>query len=88
MKTHNYEHRIDPVDGMVRDCTPKEFVEWLVKYKGLKECDAENVEINLREQFKWHRLQGRLDRRPSLILIAELWNLRGSVTKLDMPEKS
>lgn len=85
MKTNAYEERIDPVDSMVRDCTAKEFVGWLVQYKKLSPDQAENVEMNLREQFKWHRLQGRLDRRPWFIMLAELWGLRGKVSKLMRP---
>lgn len=81
------DDREDPVLRAVRDLTAKEVVEWLVKYKGLPESSADNVESNLREQFKWHRLQGRLDHNSTAALIAELWLLRGKVSRLRSPKE-
>jgi hypothetical protein len=68
--------RPDPVDRMVRDCTAAEFTDWLVWAKSMPEECRENTESNLREQFKWHRLQGRLDHQSFLSLLAHLWGLR------------
>ncbi len=82
------DKRDDPVDRLVRDCTPAEFVEWLVKYKKLPPEQAENVEINLREQFKWHRLQGRLDRPSFAAVLAQLLGLRGSPSRLRRPDEN
>jgi hypothetical protein len=67
--------RADPVDRMVADSTPSEFVAWMVKYHGLpdKPWTRETVESNLAEQFRWHRLRGRLDRHPWLAALVELW---------------
>lgn len=79
------DERSDPVSRCIRDLTAEEVTEWLVKYKGLKEGDAENVASNLREQFKWHRLQGRLDRNTTAALIAELLCLRADLKRLERP---
>lgn len=70
---------------MVRDTTPEEFVEWLVEYHGLPKGSARTVEMNLREQFKWHRLQGRLDRNTTAGLVAELLLMRRSPMTLEKP---
>jgi hypothetical protein len=51
----------DPVSKLVRAMSAKEIVDWLVKHHGLNERSKETVEMNLREQMRWHRLQGRLD---------------------------
>lgn len=51
----------DPVERIIRNMTAKEFVDWLVEYKGLPNGSAENVRMNLDEQFKYHNLQGRLN---------------------------
>lgn len=81
-----WSERKDPVARMVCDSTAEEFVEWMVKYKKLDPAQAENVESNLREAFKWHRLQGRIDRSPLLQTIAVLLGLRQSVSALEKPE--
>lgn len=85
---HSCEDRKDPVDRMLRDCMAKEFTDWMLQYKSLIPAEAENVEVNLREQFKWHRLQGRIDQSPLLIFIATLWGLRGSVARLNKPKNA
>lgn len=77
---------VDPVQRMVRCLSAKEITEWLIKYKDLPESQAENVESNIREQLKWQRLQGRLDRYPFLILLAKLWRLRYDVKNLERPK--
>ena len=81
------DQRPDPVDRMIRDLTPAETVAWLVRYKGLSEDVADNVESNLRESFKWQRLQGRLDQTPWLAVLASLWGLRSEVSRLETPKK-
>lgn len=80
------DKRDDPVDRMLRDCTAGEFVEWMVRYHGLSTDSAKTIEINLREQFKWHRLQGRLDRPSALTVLAQIVGARGSVSQLNTPE--
>lgn len=77
--------RKDPVDQMVRDMTAKEVVDWLVEYHRLPKSSASTVESNLREQFKWHRLQGRLDRGGFALIVACMLNMRSSVMKLVRP---
>lgn len=81
------DDRKDPVEQLVRDCSAAEMVEWLVKYKHLHPNEAENVEINLREQFRWHRLQGRLDRCNTAAIIAELLLMRRSPMTLLSPKE-
>lgn len=65
----------DPINQMVKDMTPEEFVSWMVEHHGLPDNDyAKRIIIsNLTEQFHWHRLRGRLDRHPWLAALAELW---------------
>jgi hypothetical protein len=77
------------VDAMVLNLTPAECVEWLVEYKGLPNDPQtiENVEMNLREQFKWHRLQGRLDQGGFFYFLACLLGLYRSVRSLEKPVK-
>ena len=77
----------DPVQDMVRALSAEEYAEWMVKYHGLPEASARTIELNLREAFKWHRLQGRLDRHPSLAVLAELLMLRQSAKALKTPER-
>jgi len=77
----------DPVQRRIRALTAEEFAAWLVQHRGLPEVSAETVIINLREQFQWHRLQGRLDRRPALAILARLWGLRQSVRCLERPNR-
>ena len=77
--------RKDPVLRMVCDCTAEELVEWMVKYHGLPPDTSGTVTMNLREQFKWHRLQGRLDQNTTAGLIAQLLVLRADLSKLDKP---
>lgn len=73
---HASSLRDDPVDRMIADCTATEFVDWLIWRGSAEESDKNTLISNLNEQFKWHRLQGRLDRRPGLAVLAELWGLR------------
>lgn len=88
MEPTSVELRKDPVGRMVCDLTPKEFVDWMVKYHGLPADTGETVESNLREQYKWHRLQGRLDRGWRVFsALAELIGLRQSATVLERPSK-
>ena len=86
--TKSVDERTDPVSRMVRNMTAQETVDWLVKYHGLPESSAATVEANLREQYKWHRLQGRLDTRPTAAVVAQLLCLRQSVKALEKPEKN
>jgi len=79
------DKRPDPVSRLVRNIEAREMVQWLVQYHGLPESSAETVESNLREQFKWHRLQGRLDARPIAAVIAELFAMRHSPMILNTP---
>lgn len=88
MKEMECRSRVDPVDRMIPDCTAAEFTAWLVEYKGVHPECAENVESNLREQFRWHRLQGRLDRSPASAVIAELIGMRAALTKLERPAET
>ncbi|MBN3822299.1 hypothetical protein G3O00_01530 [Burkholderia sp. Ac-20384] len=76
----------DPVQGMVRALSAKEMVDWMVKHHGLPEGARQTVEMNLREQFKWHRLQGRLDRGGWLNFFATLFGLKQSPLALNKPE--
>lgn len=72
MKDAECNLRKDPVDRLVRDLTAEEMVDWLIEYKGLPEHSRENTIANLQEQFNWHRLRGRLDRIPTLLVLADL----------------
>lgn len=67
----------------VRDLSAEAFTAWLIECHGLPESAQLTVVGNLREQFKWHRLQGRLDRHPVLSLLAELLALRWPVKTLE-----
>lgn len=88
MEPTSVELRTDPVGRMVCDLTPKEFVDWMVKYHGLPPESAKTVESNLLEQYKWHRLQGRLDRGWQVLsALAELVGLRQSPMVLEYPKK-
>ena len=62
----------DPVDRLVRNTTAEEITDWLIKYHGLSEHSRDVVTSNLRQQFLWHRLRGRLDRHPFFALVLEL----------------
>lgn len=84
----NCDDRKDPVDRMIRDMTAEETVAWMVKYHGLSEGSAETVAMNLREQYKWHRLQGRLDHSGAALVIAELLQMRRSTLSLEKPKKA
>lgn len=75
----------DPIRRMVRDFTAEEMVEWM-QFRGSLEKFDQCIADNLREQFKWHRLQGRIDRHPLLIVIAELWGLRRKPKTLERPK--
>jgi hypothetical protein len=81
------ENEDDPVDAMCRAMSAEKFVDWLIEYKGMDEGSRDNVVMNLREQFKWHRLQGRCDRRPFLLVLAELFGMRQGVKALQTPTK-
>lgn len=85
IETLSCDERADPVDRKIRDLTAEEFVDWLVKYKGLPEEARDNVIMNLREQFCWHRLQGRLDRNTTAALVAHLLLLRRDTKTLERP---
>lgn len=50
----------DPVERLVRDCTAKEMVDWMIKHHGLPKGSAETVRSNLDQQFRHHNLRGRL----------------------------
>lgn len=76
----------DPVERMVRDCTAEEMTDWMIGAHGLDLESRQTVVSNLREQFKWHRLQGRLDRHPTLAIIAELLHLRSAESRLRTPK--
>lgn len=82
----NADERKDPVLRLVRDASAEEMVEWLVKYHGLDPRCVDTITINLREQFRWHRLQGRLDRSPTASVIAELLLMRRSPQTLEAPK--
>ena len=77
---------------MVCSMTSQETLDWL-RFRGTITAEEHAVdgngfntlEANLREQYKWHRLQGRLDRFPFLAALAELWKLRQSVKVLEAP---
>lgn len=79
--------REDPVSRLVRDLTAEEVVGWLVQYHGLRKESADSVIMNLREQFRWHRLQGRLDAHPTAAIIAEMWAMRRSPLSLNTPKE-
>jgi hypothetical protein len=87
MKNPKCNERRDPVARMVSDLSAQEVVEWLIEYHGLNEESAKTVEMNLREQFKWHRLQGRLDRGGFAVIVAELLRLRRSPMTLEKPSR-
>lgn len=87
MKELSCNKREDPVACMVRDMTAEEMVAWMVEYHGLNAGSARTVIINLAEQYRWHRLQGRLDRNTTAGLIAELMVMRRSPLLLVTPRK-
>ena len=60
------DKRKDRVSRRIRDLTPKEFVDWLIKYHGLPAIARDTVTMNLREQCDWHRIQGRLEANKGL----------------------
>jgi hypothetical protein len=73
---------------MVRDLTPAEFVQWLVEYHGLPAESANTAESNLREQLKWHRLQGRVERGGVALVIAEMLCMRRTPMILERQQKT
>jgi hypothetical protein len=77
----------DCIDDMVRALSAERMVDWLIQSHGLKPTSRDTVLINLREQFRWHRLQGRLDHAPSIAVLAEVWGLRQS-TKAIAPKNN
>lgn len=66
----------DPVQRMVRVSSPEKFATWLIESHGAAESSRRILEMNIAEQMRWHRLQGRIDRQPLLVGLAELWRLR------------
>lgn len=76
----------DPVQNMTSAMSPKSTVNWLIEYHGLPEKSRKTVESNLREQYRWHRLQGRLDRGGWLNFFATLMGLKQSPLELKTPE--
>lgn len=87
LKPHEYSQNKDPVQRLVQTMTAEETVAWMVEYHGLNATSAETVARNLREQFKWHRLQGRLDTNSTAGLIAQLLVMRASVKTLEKPKE-
>jgi hypothetical protein len=84
-----FEHNVksdDPVQRMVSAGTPEFFVTWLIEHHGAKESSRKTIESNLREQFRWHRLQGRLDRGGWLNFFATLMGLKQSPIELKTPD--
>lgn len=77
----------DPVDAKVAAMTAEEVVEWLTKYHGLAPDSAGTVVMNLREQFRFHRLQGRVDQRPALAVLMDIFKLRQDVQQLRTPAR-
>jgi hypothetical protein len=75
----------DPVDAQCAAITAEGMVDWLIKYHSLPEGARDIVTLNLRQQFRWHRLQGRCDRRPFLLVLAELFRVRQSAKELRSP---
>lgn len=89
MQSTSVELRKDPVGRMVCDLTATELVDWMVRYHNLPEESAKTVEMNLREQYKWHRLQGRLDRGWRVFAaIAEVLGMRQSPLILERPKET
>ena len=84
-KNADCHERRDPVARMVLDLSAQEVVDWLIEFHGLDKGSAKTVEMNLREQFKWHRLQGRLDRGGVAVIVAELLQMRRSPMTLEKP---
>ena len=80
------DEKKDPIERMVRNLSAEEMVDWLIKYKGMHEECRQNVTQNLREQFRWHRLQGRLDRSTTAALIAQMLLMRQSAKALETPK--
>jgi hypothetical protein len=76
----------DPVQDITQALSSKAMVDWLVEHHGLKESSRVTVEMNLRGQFRWHRLQGRLDRGGWLNFFATLMGLKQSPLELAKPE--
>lgn len=78
--SENIDDRKDPVDKQVRDLSPEEIAEWLIKYHHLPEESRSVVVSNLRTQFYWHEIRGRLWRGTlASVLSAVLmkwWRLR------------
>jgi hypothetical protein len=71
----------------VRDLTAEEFADWLIQSHGANEGSRSTIEIALRSQFKWHRLQGRLDQRSTAAVIAEIFHIRQSSMALETPDR-
>lgn len=88
MSAASCDQRKDPVARMVRDMTAEEMVDWMVKYHGLPEGSRDTVVSNLREQYRWHRLQGRLDRTPTVQLLAQMLAMRQSSQALATPPRT
>ena len=87
MKTFEAHERTDPVARMVTDLTAEEMTDWLIEHHGLNESSRQTVESNLREQFRWHRLQGRLDRDDTAKTVAELLSMYRPPETLESPNR-
>jgi len=57
-----FTKRPDEYDRLVRDMTAAELVDWMIKYHKLPVDARHTVLHNLEEQYRYHRLRGRLDR--------------------------
>lgn len=75
-------NNLDPVQRMVRVSSPEKFANWLIESHGAAESSRRILEMNISEQMRWHRLQGRIDRQPLLVGLAELWKLRQSADEI------
>lgn len=78
VKRQSPDNHADPVQRLVRALTAEEFVDWLIEGHGLNKESAKTVAHNIREQYRWHRLQGRLDHQPAIAALAEVWQMRQS----------
>lgn len=76
----------DPVQNMVPAFSAHGMTDWLVNHHHLPEGSRKTVESNLQEQFRWHRMQGRLDRGGWLNFFATLMGLKQSPHDLKTPE--
>lgn len=82
-----FDNAADPVDAKIAAMTPEAITDWLVTFHGLPSTSRDTVARNLREQFKFHRLQGRVDQRPALAVLMEIFQLRQDVKELNRPKE-